>query len=593
MTQTAGGIPSRRALATLGGFALAVRLAYVAIFLRHYQPDSDARQYVELATSVAHGHGLSGIFPFWFSHPSAFRPPLYPLLLGVVYRISGDRLLVGMLANVVIGSAVVVLVALLAARIGGKNAAIAAGIVAALAPPLLFNDGVTLSEPLSLLLMLGAILFLLDGRDVAAAVSTGLLMLTRPSAQALAVLLALWMLRSFGWRRALRFVLVAAAVVAPWVARNYVELGTPVLVTSNGFNLAATYSPFVFEHNGFLDPFYAPEFASVRYQHFTEPELDNTLRRYAFHDIREHPHNVGWHVKRNLRAWFELDANENDTPERIDGRPIGFLHATLPLFFVTLALGAAGFWLGRRRSATRLMLLVGAYFTATSVVTVAAPRLRAPLDVFVFVAAGVAIAALVSRFGPNRPDRTPASERDAVVARPCDPRRNRVLLGCLAASLVVLLAVTFVARRKIEHDASHKAKDIATAVRADIDHVASQYPVDAHAQEPGFDVDDAPDRIKALDGKLWALVPQAGSGDRQRIRRAAEMLYDVQVGSRILNLMLIRAAFSGVDPWTPDDVRQLYESKVLRPDPTLPTWDELLSGDSARAARKAVIALGR
>jgi hypothetical protein len=158
--------------------------------------------------------------------------------------------------------------------------------------------------------------------------------------------------------------------------------------------------------------------------------------------------------------------------------------------------------------------------------------------------------------------------------------------------LVVLVGVTLFARRKIEHDARHEAKAIAVAVRADLERVASQYPVATLARQPGFNVDNAPDRLKVLDGRLWALVPQAGSGDRARIRRAAEALYDVQVGSRILNLMLIRAAFDR-PAWTPEDMRHLYESKVHRPDPTLPSWDELLSGNSERAALEAVIALSR
>src|SRR4029079_18473849 len=126
---------------------------------------------------------------------------------------------------------------------------------------------------------------------------------------------------------------------------------------------------------------------------------------------------------------------------------------------------------------TKLMLLVGAYFSATSLVTVAAPRLRAPLDVFVFVAAGVAIAALVARVQSRRRDGvTVASERDAVVARPSDPGRNRAFVGTVVGALVIVLAVGFVARRKVEHDTSRKAKALAVAARPDIDRVASQYP---------------------------------------------------------------------------------------------------------------------
>jgi 4-amino-4-deoxy-L-arabinose transferase-like glycosyltransferase len=591
MTEPVVALPTRRTLAAIGGFALAVRLAYVAIFLRHYAPDSDARQYVELAVSVAHGKGIAGGFPFWYPHASAFRPPLYPLLLGLVYRLSGDHLLVGMLVNVVIGSAVVVLVALLAGRVGGRNAAVTAGLVAALAPPLLFNDGVTLSEPLSLLLMLGAVLLLLDGRDLMAAVTTGLLMLTRPSAQALAILLALWMLRSFGWRRALRFVLVAVAVVAPWIGRNYVELGSPLLVTSNGFNLAATYSPFVFAHNGFLDPFYAPEFRTVRYQHFTEPELDSVLRRYALRDIRAHPHDLAWHVKRNVRGWLEINANENDSAERIDGRPIGFLHDTLPLFFATLAVGAIGLWLGRRRQANKLLLLVGGYFAVTSLVTVAAPRLRAPVDVVIYVGAGVAIAALLRRVRSRDDDVVRAwRERDGVEPRPSDPRRNRVLIGGVAGALVVVLVVTFALRQKVEHDARGKTRTIAIEAQRDMDAVAAAYPVDANAVEPAFDPGTGAELLYKLDGELWALLPQADAHDQPRIRKAAETLYDAYIAQRMLSLTLVRLAFSHPG-WRPTEAEARYQSKTRRDDPTLPTFANLLSGTSAREAVAALAAL--
>jgi hypothetical protein len=476
--------------------------------------------------------------------------------------------------------------------VGGRTAAIAAGLVAALAPPLLFNDGVTLSEPLSLLLMLGAVLLLLDGRDVAAAVTTGLLMLTRPSAQALAVVLALWMLHSFGWRRALRFVLVAVTVVTPWIGRNYVELGSPLLVTSNGFNLAATYSPFVFAHNGFLDPFYAPEFRTVRYQHFTEPELDSVLRRYALRDLRAHPHDLGWHVKRNVRGWLEINANENDSAERIDGRPIALVHDTLPLFFVTLVVGAIGLWLGRRRRANQLLLLVGGYFAVASLVTVAAPRLRAPVDVVIYVGAGVAIAASLRRFGSRDNEVPPWRGRDAVEPRPSDPRRNRMLVGGLAGALVVVIGITLALRQKVEHDARDKARTIAIEARREIDAVAAAYPVDANAVEPKFDPSADAEPLYKLDGELWALLPQTNAHDRPRVRRAAETLYDAYIAQRMLSLTLVRLAFSQPG-WKPVDAKVRYESKIRHDDPTLPTFDHLLAGTSAREAVAALAELRR
>jgi 4-amino-4-deoxy-L-arabinose transferase-like glycosyltransferase len=587
------GVPTRRTLLALGAFALSVRLAYRAIFLRHYKPDSDALQYGDLAKAIAHGRGLSDIFPFWFAHPSAFRPPLYPLLLGVVYRLSGDRLLVGMLTNAVIGSAVVVLVALLGARVGGTRTALAAGMVAALAPSLLFNDGVTLSEPLSLLLMLGAMLLLLDGRDLGAAVATALLMLTRPSAQALVLVLAVWMLRSFGWRRALRFVLVVAAVVAPWIGRNVVELGSPTLVTSNGFNLAASYSPLALANYGFVDPFGAPQLQGLRYQHFTEPDIDKTLRSYAVQQIRQHPHAIIWHVKQNLRSWMELNQHQTDIAERLDGRPIGFLHATLPFFFATFVLGVAGLWLSRRRAATRLMVLVAAYFWVTSAVTTTAPRLRAPIDVIVYVGAGVAIVALTRRFAHATGDAS-VSHRDAdvVTARPIDRRRNRVLLVGLAGALVAVVGITITARLRIEHDAGRSARMLAIQARPAIDLLASRFPVAPAAQRPVIDVGAISDRLYTLDGELWKLVPQVSPKDEPIVRAAAERLYDASVPTRLLVLIMLQTTARQPHSWTFAEVQATYETRRAA-NSTLPTWSALLAGTSINQARQAILTLSR
>jgi Dolichyl-phosphate-mannose-protein mannosyltransferase len=583
--------PTRREFAVLTGFALGVRLAYVAIFLRHYRPNSDANQYTQLATAFAHGHGLSDEFPFWFMHPSAFRPPLYPILLGLIYRVSGDRLLVGMLANVAIGAAVVALIAALAARVGGRRVAIASGVVAAVAPPLLFNDGVTLSEPLSLLLLLAAVIFLLDGRDVGAAVATGLLMLTRPSAQALVIVFAIWMVRSYGWRRALRFVLIAGVVVAPWVARNYVQLGSPTLVTSNGFNLAASYSPLALDNYGFADPFLSPEMQNLRYQHFTEPDIDATFRRYAIDQAREHPHAIPWHVKQSAQSWLELSKKRNESADKLDGRPIPFRRATLPFFFITFVLGVIGLWLGRRRVATRLAVLTAAYFWATSAVTVTAPRLRAPVDVIIYVGAGVCIVHMLERFGSSPAD-SPLTRRDVVTPRPVDRGRNRVLLASLATVLVLIAATVVPLRRHEELRAHRSATKVAQQAADSLEQIGAQFPVDATATQPALTAGAAADQLYALDGDLWKLLPQVSPTVEPVLRDAAERLYDVSVPTRTLVLIAIHAAARHPSSWTLSDIEAVYRRRRAA-DSTLPSWNELLAGTAVSRARQAVTALTR
>ena len=269
---------AHRDLFGVGVLALGARLLYMVLVIPDYLPDSDAKQYELLAKSVTRGGGLAIAFPFTFLHASAFRPPLYPALLGGVWAVTGTSVFAGQILNVVLGCTAVVLAAVLAGRVGGRQAAIATGVVASLFPPLIANDTTLLSEPLSLVILLSVVLLLVDRRIEWAALASGLLMLTRPSAQAFAVVLTLWIVWRLGWRDALRFAALALLVVAPWVVRNWLTVGEPTLVTSNGFNLAAVYSSQATHAGDFVDPVFDSRFEQERYLHYSEGEWDKTLR---------------------------------------------------------------------------------------------------------------------------------------------------------------------------------------------------------------------------------------------------------------------------------------------------------------------------
>ena len=132
-----------RGAAAVFGVALLVRIAYVLVFLRNYHPQTDAQHYIDIATSIAHGNGFAAKYPYGFEHATAFRPPLYPLLLGTAFAIFGVHLAVAQALNVILGSGVVVLIAIVAARVGGRRAGLIAAGLATIYPPLLANDGVS------------------------------------------------------------------------------------------------------------------------------------------------------------------------------------------------------------------------------------------------------------------------------------------------------------------------------------------------------------------------------------------------------------------------------------------------------------------
>jgi 4-amino-4-deoxy-L-arabinose transferase-like glycosyltransferase len=388
-----------RSLVILFGAALLVRVGYCLLFLRHYTPISDASDYYKIAVSFSQGKGIATTFPFGWEHATAFRPPLFPALLGSVFAVTGPGLGVAEAVNVLLGSTVVVLLAVLAARFGGPRAGWIAGGLAAVYPPLLANDGPPLTEPLALALLLAGLLALGKRRCLLAGVAIGLLVLTRPSAQLLVPVIGLWLLFVVGWRRTAVFAVAVGVIVLPWVARNEIVLGKPVLVTSNGFNLAAAWSDVSLAQGKPADPVYDPRFAflhtgSARHN---EADLDANFRAEGLRGLRAHVTEVPGVLWRNTRFLLDLSVDRNNGAERYDGRNLTLRYYALPAVWLVMVLGTVGLVRLRRRRDGVLLLLCGGYFFVVSIAAVSPPRLRAPLDVLFLFGTATLLAAVIER----------------------------------------------------------------------------------------------------------------------------------------------------------------------------------------------------
>jgi hypothetical protein len=373
----------------LVAIAVVTRVAYWKLAIPHYHPISDAGYYTELATNVAHGKGLAMHFPTLVTHPSAFRPPLYPLLLGSWFWIFGPDVGAGQVLSLIIGVAAVLLTERLARRIAGPVAGLVAGVAVAIYVPLLVNDVMLLTESLSMVLLVGTLLLLVDRRPVLAGATSGLLILTRPSAQGFAVVVALWLWWTIGWRRALYFLGVVALLVAAWVIRNEIQLGSWVTYTSNGFNLAAMYSKPAQQNGDFVNPVYDPRFRDLRLIQSNEAKWNRTLTDRGLDGLMSNPTYPFHVIDVNSRAWFELVPNKGDSAERFDGRNISVRHWALPEFYLFTVGGIAGLVMARRQRDTILLIVVSLYFTATSLVLLAPPRVRGPFDLINCVGLGL------------------------------------------------------------------------------------------------------------------------------------------------------------------------------------------------------------
>ena len=392
--------------------AVVVRLAYWAIVLPRWTPVSDADQYDKIARSLADGTGYGLQFPQIVHHPTAFRPPLLPLLLTPGHWLFGEALWPGRLLNVVLGSLVVVLAGVLATRVGGRRSGHLAALIVMFSPPLLANDTITLTEPLALLLGLAAILLLDEGRYLQTGLATGLLLLTRPNGYLVVAILALWAWRKVGPRAAVGLVTVAACVLAPWLVRNRVQLGTWRLNTSDGFTLAAIYAPPSQAAGFFTDPVLSPAFNNdeeVRLSQFNEGGWNALLTDRAIAGLRANPAYVPQVVLSNVPAFFELDPNAAIHAQRIDGRRLGLLPLTRPILHLTTVLGLVGLSRYWRDHCVRVIAAITAQYVVLSLLLVASPRLRAPFDLACAIGVSLLLGWLADR---RRPGDRALAQRD-------------------------------------------------------------------------------------------------------------------------------------------------------------------------------------
>jgi hypothetical protein len=403
------GIP-----AGLGVFLLALgtRVAYWAIFQAHYEPVSDAGHYWGIASNLAAGKGFSHSYPGGTLHETAFRLPLWPALLALVLVVFGTHLGVAMGLNVVIGSLVAVQAAAVAGRIAGWRAGAVAGAVVAVYPTLVANDVGCLSEPLGLLLLLAVVRIVAARRWTWAALATGLFILTKDGAGivllGLIALVGLWV----DWRQAVRFTAIVLLVVAPWIARNEVQLGHPVLTTSFGYNLAAAYSTASQETPiHFVDPIHDSAFAPYWPQRADEARWDATLQRIGLHGLAVDPLSVvkvGWY---HLGSMAGFHTRTVDVAEHLDGRVIDVEHVSRPAYYAVSLLGMVGLWRWRRHRAVHVLVTVVGLLVALNLVTVWAPRLRAPFD----LACAIGVGLLFSRLAAlQQRKETPVTQPHAI-----------------------------------------------------------------------------------------------------------------------------------------------------------------------------------
>jgi hypothetical protein len=224
------------------------------VMVRGSGPFDDPDNYVPLARSLSAGAGF-----LFKGRPTAYRPPLYPLLLAPLVARSGDLSVLGIAClHLGLGAGTVWLTAAAArgARLSRGQVLIAA-LITACDPVLVWQSRSVMTETPAAFLTAASLAAL--GRtgwlgSITSGVSFGLAALCRPSllAGAIVTIAAALLVRPGEPKdRLMRGGLMAGALVLvllPWMIRNTLVLGEPVWTTTHGgYTLALANNPVYYD----------------------------------------------------------------------------------------------------------------------------------------------------------------------------------------------------------------------------------------------------------------------------------------------------------------------------------------------------------
>jgi len=436
-----------RVLLVIVAVAFGVRVAYVAIAKAGPCPvvlpggarfgstpskceRGDEIFYNSEANYVADGHGFNEPFaaltnPGEKSPPAADHPPLTLFVLAPVSWLTDHAPLSWVIKEplhdhvrehrytmVLLGTLVVALVGLLGRRVGGEKVGLVAAAIAALSPNIWVNDGLVMSETITVLTVTAALLGALWWCDrpswrraAVVGLVCGLAALARVEfallVPLLAVVVACSLPQPWAVRRKQAFVAVAAAlvVIAPWVGFNLARFHDPTFVSTNdGLTLAGANCDAVYQGS-------ATGFWSLGCAADPPPgdqsQVASALRHRGLAYMKDHasrlPLVVLARVGRTWSLFRPADMVKFNTGE---DREEWVTRLGLIVYYPTLLLaigGAMVLWRRRARDALWVLIVPAIIVTLNTVVTYGQTRFRAGAEPSLALLAAVGAVAVVGR----------------------------------------------------------------------------------------------------------------------------------------------------------------------------------------------------
>jgi len=400
-----------RTLLLSASLGLALRLAFALGYWADQPLTRDEREYLALARGLASGQGFTSDAWYLANQPEPFgRAPGYPLFLALVGGGRATTTAVPMsvkIAQALAGAAGVVALGFVARRLGGPRAGVAAGVIAACYPPLIWISAYAFSEALAWPIGIALVLAFdaaagrvpgsrhppsLSGRGERMGRSSagGLLLLTAVGALAGAAILIrpamlffsgltmAWLIRRRGLAMAMAFTAGSLVVVAPWTIRNIRQEGRFVLVASEGGVTFWTgnHPDAIGDGDLAANPRLKRENLALRAQHpnLSESQMEPVYYHEALAWIAAHP----WRwLALESRKIFYLVVPVGPSYRLHSAR---YYAGSVISYGLLLPAAVVGFWrMGRRRSQSPGLWLLLASAVLVSLVFFPQERFRIPV----------------------------------------------------------------------------------------------------------------------------------------------------------------------------------------------------------------------
>jgi 4-amino-4-deoxy-L-arabinose transferase-like glycosyltransferase len=400
----------------LGAMAAAVAavLLYV-INTRGHALRGDEVFYDETARFWVDGKLWWGTLPFGEAHPTAWKPPLYPAFVGMLYTVFGEEPVRAEYAQSLLAALTVLLTWALARRLFGVRAAVVAAWAVALFPLAFEYYGLLFPEALAIPLTVLALYLFIERPPtvpraalVGAVIGVGLLV--RPTSVFLFAGVLAAFIVGVGWRRGAVLtalaVVAAALVVAPWTIRNYYEQDgfIPISVQDGAvygtFNEEAAREDFTWR--AFLrNP---PAVLEERDPDTSEAELRAEMQEFAYEYIEDNPDSLPKAFFWNgiVRFWDFRSPQDAVDEVAFQGRSRTVRWIGLGMYYLLLPLAAFGLWRLRRWPAVFAPVLAIVIAASLTFTVIGGTRYRAPLEPLLVVLAA-SLAAKSVRTPSRRP----------------------------------------------------------------------------------------------------------------------------------------------------------------------------------------------